>query len=390
MGKSRDRPLLLGGHLIYEGPQSTWPPQLDSVREALMRSFQAGDWGRYSGPCCEKLESKLGEVFCRKYVLLCSSGTVAVELALRAVGVKPGKEVILAAYDYPGNFLTVHTIGARPVLVDVAKDNWNMDVSQVEAAIGPDTGAILVSHLHGGVVPMDRLTQVAAKHGVPVVEDIAQIPGGRVQGRLAGTWGEAAALSFGGSKLLTAGRGGAVLTDDRHVYQRLKIATFRYNDPYPLSELQATVLLPQLDYLNELNERRQANVRRLRDALADLPALQIIADLDDLNAPAFYKVGFKLNPWLFGRLSRGWLLAILTTEGLEVGPGFEAAHIGRSTNRYKSPGPLPVSTQAHENLIVLNHSALLDPPDQIDRLAAAIKRVYRFRHELAKMAEKRQ
>src|SRR5262249_27521235 len=136
----------------------------------------------------------------------------AVELALRALKVGPGDEVVLAAYDYPGNFLSVHAVGAHPVLVDVELGNWNLGPERLAEAIGPATRAVIASHLHGGLVPMREVMEVAAARGVAVVEDAAQAPGAEVQGRKAGTWGDAGVLSFGGSKLLTAGRGGALLT----------------------------------------------------------------------------------------------------------------------------------------------------------------------------------
>src|SRR5439155_19329589 len=128
----------------------------------------------------------------------------AVELALRALNVGPGDEVILAGYDYLGNFLSVHAVGARPVLVDVQADNWNLDPAALEAAISPNTRAIIASHLHGGVVPMREAMDFAVAHQLKVIEDAAQMPGAVIQGRTAGTQGDAGILSFGGSKLLTA------------------------------------------------------------------------------------------------------------------------------------------------------------------------------------------
>src|SRR5439155_3874854 len=121
---------------------------------------------------------------------------------------------------------------------------WNFDASRLEAVIGPTTRAIIVSHLHGGLVPMRELMAIAAARGLRVVEDAAQAPGSQVQGRTAGTWGDVGILSFGGSKLLTAGRGGAILSRHADVLQRVRAWTFRGNSIAPLSELQAAVLLP--------------------------------------------------------------------------------------------------------------------------------------------------
>src|SRR5947207_4510999 len=137
-------------------------------------------------------------------------------------------------------------LGGPPVLVDVHPDNWNLDPARLEAACGPATRAVIVSHLHGGLVPMREVMAFAAARQITVIEDAAQCPGAMVQGRRAGTWGDAGVLSFGGSKLLTAGRGGAILTAKHTIAQRARIWQMRGNLVAPLSELQAAVLRPQL------------------------------------------------------------------------------------------------------------------------------------------------
>src|SRR5207253_11269997 len=126
--------------------------------------------------------------------------------------------------------------------------------ARILTAVGRKTKAILASHLHGGLVPMRELMDVAAAHGLSIVEDAAQATGALVQGRRAGTWGDAGVLSFGGSKLLSAGRGGVVLTRRADVYQRAKLWLQRGVQAWAaLSELQAAVLLPQLGRLDEHN-----------------------------------------------------------------------------------------------------------------------------------------
>src|SRR5262249_24593127 len=159
----------------------------------------------------QHLESELARCHGVPFAVTCSSGTLAVELALRALKVGPDDEVILAAYDYEPNFLCVHQIGATPVLVDVCVHNWNLDPSTIEAAHSAGTRAIVVARLHGGCVPMQGVMGIAGRHSLYVVEDAAQAAGAIIQGKPAGAWGDVGILSFGGSKLLTAGRGGALL-----------------------------------------------------------------------------------------------------------------------------------------------------------------------------------
>src|SRR5262249_30367040 len=201
-----------------------------------------------------------------------------VDVALPAGQVEPGDEVVLAAYDYSGNFLSVHAVGARPVLADVAPHNWNLVPEAVAAALGPATRAVIASHLHGGLVPMRELMALAAAHGVRVIEDAAQAPGATVQGRPAGSLGDVGILSLGGSKLLTAGRGGALLTGHADVYQRLRLRQNRGNLVWPLAELQAAVLLPQLAKLDERNALRTHNVRLLSERLGEVHGLKLFAN----------------------------------------------------------------------------------------------------------------
>ncbi len=178
----------------------------------MQAAWRDGSWGKYQGGGVERLERRLAELHGVAHAAVCASGTLAVELALRALKVGPGDEVVLAAYDYPGNFLAVHAVGARPVLADVAPDDWNLDVHSLAEAFGPAVRAAIVSHLHGGLVPMRELTELTQARNVAVIEDAAQAPGAMIQGRRAGMWGDVGVLSFGGSKLLSAGRGGALLT----------------------------------------------------------------------------------------------------------------------------------------------------------------------------------
>src|SRR5688572_27215414 len=246
-----------------------WPPPDEEVRQALAAAYADGSWGKYDGPHGQLLAARLREMHQVEHVLLCSSGTIAVELALRGLKVGPGDEVILAGYDFSGNFRAIEAVGARPVLVDLAAHSWTIDPDMLPAALSPQTRAIIVSHLHGTLANMPQIVACAQSANVPVIEDACQSPGARIGGKIAGSFGDVGIHSFGGSKLLTAGRGGAVVTPLSEVAQRIRIYSQRGNEAFPLSELQAAVLLPQVDKLAERNERRLAAVRRLRTQLAE-------------------------------------------------------------------------------------------------------------------------
>jgi dTDP-4-amino-4,6-dideoxygalactose transaminase len=345
------------------------------VRAALESALADGSWGKYDGGHVCRLEERLAAEHGVAHALACGSGTFAVELALRALQVGPGDEVALAAYDYGGNFLAVHALGARPVLVDLDPGNWNLAPDRLGEALGPACKAVVVSHLHGGLVPMSAVREVCAARGVPVVEDAAQAPGGRVQGRPAGAWGDVGVLSFGGSKLLSAGRGGALLTGRADVYQRARLGLGRGNNLLcPLSELQAVVLGPQLDRLAERTARRARAVGWLSERLAHLPGLRPFHNRAE-GQPAYYKVGYQYDAAAFG-LPRARLVAAARAEGVALDEGFRALHVGRSPNRWRAAGPLAEAERAHAGAVVLHHPVLLGGEDEVGQVAVALSRIH--------------
>jgi dTDP-4-amino-4,6-dideoxygalactose transaminase len=374
---STEAPALLGGPPARpEGPPE-WPAPDPDVLAALQATHADGSWGKYLGPNVPRLEELLAEVHGVTHVATCGSGTLAVEVALRAVGIGPGDEVILAAYEFEPSFLTVHNLEARPVLVDVSPTNACLDPAGLYGAITPATRAILVSHLHGGIAPMSAVTEVARRHGIAVVEDAAQATGATVEGRPAGTWGDVGVLSFGGSKLLTAGRGGAVLTRDPIVFQRARLALGRGVQQWAaLSDLQAAVLIPQLRKLAEMTAKRRDRVRQLLDAIRDLPGLRPFGPEPPDSRPAYYKLGFFLDQDAFG-LSRDLFVKALRAEGIAFDPGFRALHVGRAPARYRAAGSLTHAETAGRTVVGLHHPVLSLGPAEIDQVAAAIRKTYR-------------
>ena len=370
-----DRPAILGGPAVRPQGPPCWPIPDDDVQNALRSAYEDGTWGQYHGPALERLESRLAEEHDVSYALTCSSGTLAVELGLRALGVRSGDEVILAAYDYPGNFLGVHAIGAMPVLVDVSAHDWNLDPERIREAIGPKTKAIVVSHLHGGLVPMTEVLAVCRERGVAVLEDAAQVPGAIVQGRKAGTWGDVGVLSFGGSKLLTAGRGGALLTNRAEVDQRLRLLLRRGNNlPTPMAELQAVVLLPQLDKLADRNRRRAESVALLRRELDGVRGITLFGETPPDSTAGYYKVGMRFDAARFG-MSRDRFTEAIRAEGIALDAGFAALHVGRSSARYRSSGPLIEAERAHRECVILHHPVLLGSAEDLREIVVAIRKV---------------
>jgi len=335
-----------------------WPIADEEVRIALEEAYRDGSWGRYHGPHCEGLAEDLCERLARRNALLCSSGTVGVELALRGLGVGSGDEVVLAGYDFPGNFRAIEAVGARPVLVDVDPATWCLDADQLESVRGEQIKTVLVSHLHGGLADMPRIVAIARKRGWSVVEDACQQPGASLGDRPVGSWGDASVLSFGGSKLLTAGRGGAVLTDEAQVFQRMKIYADRGNQAFPLSELQAVVLRPQLKKLDQQNEVREQRVADLRQATAEIsPWLRPVA-FRASTRPTYYKFAWSFVAAETRAELRDELIAQLQTAGAPIDAGFRG-FAGRSERRCRKHGPLASSKQLSQSTLVLHHPVLL-------------------------------
>jgi perosamine synthetase len=368
-------PALLGGTPSCPWGPPDWPIQHSAIRDALLSAWQTGVWGKYQGGLVSQLEQRLAQMHTVPHVVTCSSGTCAVELALRALKVGPGHEVVLAGYDYFGNFLSIHAVGAMPVLADVDPDNWNLAPHSFLSAIGPKTRAAIVTHLHGGVVPMREIMDIATAHNIAVIEDAAQMPGAQIQGRPAGTWGDAGILSFGGSKLLTAGRGGALFTKHPNVCQRARLHVTRGgNAIFPLSELQAAVLLPQLDCLPTQNEQRRQSASRLAQRLESMSNLRPFRNKTENAAPGYYKLGLQYDAATTG-LSRELFVAAMHAEGVALDEGFRALHVGRSPSRFRAAGTLHESHRAHANAVVLHHPVLLEPEDRIDQVVSAIHKV---------------
>jgi dTDP-4-amino-4,6-dideoxygalactose transaminase len=365
-------PAICGGEPAFPAGPPGWRPVADAVRDALVRATADGTWNQYRGPNLAAFVERFAALLGVPHVLPCSSGTIATEIALRGVGVGAGDEVLLGAYDYPGNFRAIEAVGATPVLVDVDPATLGIDVEQCAAACGERTKAVVATHLHGGSVDMPRLCAWARDRGMAVVEDTCQAVGATIAGRPAGTWGDACTFSFGGSKLLTAGRGGAVVTSRADVAQRGKIFCERGNNALPLSELQATVLLPQLDALADFHARRSAGVREFFRVLRDAPMLKPLQAEDSVD-PAYYKVGFWFDAASCGGIGREQFATAVRAEGIALDVGFAGFVLrGRRSRRV---GELPVARRAAGEVLVLHHPLTAEPISTVVRAAQTIVRL---------------
>jgi dTDP-4-amino-4,6-dideoxygalactose transaminase len=234
------------------------------------------------GPEGRALEAALARVGGARHGVGVGSGTDALRLALTALGVGAGDEVITPAFSFVASATTIVMAGARPVFVDVEPDTLTLDVTALERALTPRTKVLMPVHLYGHPAPMDRITALARARGLAVLEDAAQAVGATWQGRPVGGWGDAACLSFYPTKNLGAcGDAGMLLTTRDDVAERVRRLRHhgdagRYDHVElgyctRLDELQAALLRVKLARLGEWEARRRAIAARYLDALADLP-----------------------------------------------------------------------------------------------------------------------
>ena len=230
----------------------------------------------------ESFEHEFADELCIGHAVGVASGTDAIEIALRALDVGPGDEVVTQANTCVPTVAAVERTGATPVLCDVDGDTGTIDPESLSAACGPRTKAIVPVHLYGQIGELDAVLQIAAARGVAVVEDCAQAHLATLRGRLAGTWGALGAFSFYPTKNLGAlGDGGAVVTGDGDLDRRLRrLRTYGQADRYHhvergvnsrLDELQAAFLRAKLPHLRAWHERRNEIAAIYDDALADTP-----------------------------------------------------------------------------------------------------------------------
>jgi len=247
-------------------PLADLAAQHAAVRDAVMPAVEAVIQRQQfiMGPEVGELERAIATLSHVRHAIGCASGTDALLLPLKTLGLKPDDEVITPAFTFPGTALAVHNAGGRPVFVDVERSTMNLDPALLEAAIGPKTRAIIPVHLYGQMAAMEDILAIAARRGIPVLEDAAQAIGARRN--MAGTWrmagetGWAATLSFFPTKNLGAwGDGGMILTQNDEVAERVRrlrvhggLRKYHYEEVGTnsrLDTLQAAVLLAKLPFL---------------------------------------------------------------------------------------------------------------------------------------------
>lgn len=236
------------------------------------------------GPDVKDFEADVSRYLGVKHSIGLNSGTDALLLALRAMDVGPGDEVITTAFTFFATAETISMLGATPVFVDIEPDTFNIDCNLIEKAITKKTKAIVPVHLYGHAADMDRIKTIAAKHGLKVLEDVAQAFSGKYRGQHLGTIGDAGAYSFFPSKNLGAfGDGGMLSTDDAELAGKVKMLSVHgarkkyfneevgYNSR--LDTIQAAILKVKLKYIDQATEGRRRVAKMYKEALSGIPGI---------------------------------------------------------------------------------------------------------------------
>ena len=260
-------------------------------------------WISSEGPFVKEFENKMSERVRRKYGIAVSNGTAALEVAVQALGIGEGDEVIMPTFTIISCAMAVTKLGAKPVLVDSNPYTWNMRVDEIEAKITERTKAIMVVHLYGLPVEMDEILSIAKKFNLKVIEDAAEMHGQTYKGRPCGSFGDISTFSFYPNKHITTGEGGMIVTDDEALAERcrsLRNLCFkkdvRYvheeiSDNYRFTNLQAAVGLAQLERLDEFIEKKRKIGKYYTEALSDM---------DEIILPISNTVYAENIYWVYG------------------------------------------------------------------------------------------
>jgi dTDP-4-amino-4,6-dideoxygalactose transaminase len=328
----------------------------DEVRAGLEEVFATTAF--VGGPQVAAFEQEYAAYVGARHCVGVANGTDALELAMRAVGVGPGGEVILPANTFVATAEAVSRIGATPVLVDVDPEHLLVDPDAVQAALTDRTQAVVPVHLYGQVAPLDRLLPICQAAGTPVVEDAAQAQGARRDSHAAGSWGTVAATSFyPGKNLGAAGDAGAVTTDDPEVADRVRILgahgspTKYVHDVVGvnsrLDTVQAVYLRAKLSRLEKWNQLRREAAERYADLLAGVPGVRVPRSRpSNLDVWHLYVVRVA---------DRDRVLAELDRAGIGAGVHYPTpVHLTRAYRHLGlGPGSFPVSEEAAGTLLSL-------------------------------------
>jgi perosamine synthetase len=277
-------------------------PSITELEVQYATDAAANGWGDQCYAYIDRFEKAFAQHLGCKYAIATSSCTGALHLGLAALGVGHGDEVILANTNWIASVAPVLHLGAKPVFVDILPDTWCLDPAQVERAISPHTKAILAVHLYGNLCEIEALQAIARKHGIALIEDAAEAIGSVYHGKRAGSMGVFSTFSFHGTKTLTTGEGGILITNDQALYERVltlnnhgrmreQVKQFwpdMLGYKYKMSNIQAALGAAQMQRIDDLIARKRAIMDFYRRKLSVLPGVSLNHE----------SVGTQIGAWM--------------------------------------------------------------------------------------------
>ncbi|WP_411689595.1 DegT/DnrJ/EryC1/StrS family aminotransferase [Acinetobacter pseudolwoffii] len=310
-----------------------WPNFTQKEADAVSRVLLSNKVNYWTGQECREFEKEFAQFAETKYAVALANGTVALDVALKALGIGAGDDVIVTSRTFLASASSIVTAGANPIFADVELDSQNISAETIEAVLTPNTKAIICVHLAGWMCDMDPIMQLASDKGLYVIEDCAQAHGARYKGKSAGSIGHIAAWSFCQDKIMTTGgEGGMVTTNDEELWKKMwsykdhgKNFDSIYNKQHPpgfrwlhdsfgtnwrMMEMQAVIGRIQLKMMPEWTAKRMANMEKIYAAFADSPYFSVHRPSDEY-VHAAYKCYVQVNT---DRLPEGWSRDRIMTE----------------------------------------------------------------------------
>lgn len=365
-------------------------PMLDeddfaSVDIAVRSTFVSGD-----GPACREFEKRLAEYLGAKHVLFVNSATSALELAFRAKDFPAGSEVIVPDFTYTSTALGALYNNLRIVLADVYPDNGSIDVSKLEGLITSRTVAIAPVDYAGIPADMDAINEIARKYGLYVVHDTAQSIGSLYKGRRTGTLADISTFSFHGTKNLTTGEGGAVVTDDDALAARIRVLREKGTDKHSFISDNRTRGF--YEYIDTGNSYVQSNIlgalgvsqlakidlmNGIRESVATgyLEKLRGIRELDFVRIPGYAETNWHIFGILVPPEHRYWVMDALRAEGIMANVHYSPLHLNRFYSQLATDEDMPGAMEFFSRLLRLPLYPSLTMEEQ-ENVVMAVKKVF--------------
>ena len=417
-----DKLAILGGQPVRTKPFHAWPIWDQADEDAILPVLRSGIWSRKD--VVKEAEEKFAKLMGAKHCLLTTNGTNALTTALYAIGVGGGDEVITSPFTFVATIDAILLNNALPVFVDVDPRTWKIDPDKIEERITENTIAILPVHITSGISNMDKINAIAKKHKLKVVEDACQAHLSEWKHKKAGTLGDLGCLSLQNGKNITCGEGGAILGDDEqlmdlcysyHNFGRPKgkyMSRDRGGHPIlgtkcRMAEYQASILITQMDSVEEETKIRSRNAAYLSEKMKEIPGVVPIKQYDEMTWTTFYYYGFRYKKEHYNDCPRERFVKTLRAEGIPVSTGLgviegEAQHreglIAETMNSktfqkiyskerldsYRKQLDCPEAEQLVEETIGFHSPVLLGSRQDMDDIYNAFMKIYENRDLLIK------